>query len=66
MRTIIAIVVVVWLLIGLAAAFQRDYFSGGAANCAEIGTIAATIVSGPLNYVGVNPEIDCDVPQPSQ
>ena len=44
MRTILALVVVVWLLIGLAAAFQRDYFSGAETNCAEVGNIALTIV----------------------
>ena len=66
MRTILALVVVVWLLIGLAAAFQRDYFSGDATNCAEVGNIALTIVAGPLNYTGVNPEVKCDVPEPSK
>lgn len=66
MRTILALVVVVWLLIGLAAAFQRDYFSGDETNCAEVGNIALTIVAGPLNYTGVNPEVDCDVPEPSK
>jgi hypothetical protein len=57
--------VVVWLLIGVVAAVQRDYFSGSTANCAKAGTILATIVSGPLNYFGVNPKIECELPQPS-
>ncbi|HLZ37937.1 MAG TPA: hypothetical protein VKP64_09315 [Mycobacteriales bacterium] len=56
---------VIWLLIGVAAAAQRDYFSGSAANCAKVGTIAATIIAGPLNYAGVNPKIRCRLPQPS-
>jgi hypothetical protein len=61
------IIVVLWLLIGALAAFQRGYFSGEATNCAEVGTIAVTVVAGPLNYVGVNPKIeDCEVPQPSR
>ncbi len=61
------IIVVVWLVIGLLAAFQRDYFSGDDTNCAEAGTIVVTVVAGPLNYAGVNPKIeDCDVPQPSR
>lgn len=62
----------VWLLIGLAAAFQRDYFSNDDVNCAEAGTIALTVIAGPLNYLGVNPKTDCpavdvdvEVPQPS-
>jgi hypothetical protein len=64
-----SIIVVVWLVIGLLAAFQRGYFSDSETNCAEASSIAVTIVAGPLNYVGVNPEIDCpdiEVPEPSQ
>ena len=56
---------VIWLLIGAVAAGQRGYFSGSAANCAKVGTIAATIIVGPLNYFGVNPKIRCRLPQPS-
>ena len=66
MGRIVAILVVVWLLIGVLAAFQRDYFSNNKANCAETSTIAVTIVAGPLNYVGANPKVDCDVPEPSR
>jgi hypothetical protein len=62
-----SVVVVVWILIGLLAAYQRDYFSDKDTNCAETGTILVTLVAGPLNYVGVNPKIkDCDVPEPSK
>jgi len=25
-----------------------------------------TILAGPLNYVGVNPKVSCQIPQPSQ
>jgi hypothetical protein len=66
-RGILGVVVLVWLLIGVVAAYQRDYFKGGAANCATAGTIALTVVVGPLNYVGVNPKVaNCNIPQPSQ
>ena len=62
-----AVILVVWLLIGAFAAFQRGYFSGDdQVNCAELGTVLVTVVAGPLNYLGVNPTIDCAVPQPSQ
>jgi hypothetical protein len=45
---------------------QRGYFSGGDTDCAKAGTIAVTVVAGPLNYVGVNPKIHkCKEPQPS-
>jgi hypothetical protein len=60
------VVVVVWLLIGVLAAAQRDYFSDMKANCAKASTIAVTVVAGPLNYVGVNPKVKCAVPQPSR
>jgi hypothetical protein len=56
---------VIWLLIGVLAAYQRDYLSGSDANCTKLGTIAVTVVAGPLNYVGVNPKIHCSTPQPS-
>ena len=59
------VVVLVWLLIGVLAAGQRHYFSGSSTNCAKAGTIAATIVVGPLNYLGVNPKVKCKLPQPS-
>ncbi|MDT7548720.1 MAG: hypothetical protein QOE84_1114 [Actinomycetota bacterium] len=59
------VLVLVWLLIGVLAAGQRHYFSGSSTNCAKAGTIAATIVVGPLNYLGANPKIKCKLPQPS-
>jgi hypothetical protein len=61
-----AVVVIVWLIIGVFAAGQRHYFSGSDASCAKAGTIAVTIIAGPLNYVGVNPKVKCSVPQPSK
>ena len=54
-----AVVVVVWLVIGVVAAVQRNYFTGSAANCARVATIAVTILAGPVNYVGVDPKISC-------
>ena len=66
MRGIVSLVLVVWLVVGAAAAGQRHYFSGSISNCAKAGTITVTILAGPLNYVGVNPKISCVVPRPSQ
>lgn len=60
------ILVVVWLVIGAFAAAQRGYFSGSSASCAKVGTVAVTVVAGPLNYVGVNPKIHCTTPKPSK
>ncbi|MDT5255050.1 MAG: hypothetical protein QOD10_130 [Mycobacterium sp.] len=65
-RGAIGSIVLVWLLIGVFAAFQRDYFKGGSTSCATAGNIALTVIAGPLNYAGVNPKVaDCHVPQPS-
>jgi hypothetical protein len=61
-----AAVLVIWLVIGVVAAAQRDYFSGSDANCAKAGSTVLTIIAGPLNYVGVNPKIKCATPQPSK
>jgi hypothetical protein len=62
-----AIVIVIWLVIGALAAYQRGYFSSDPeVSCAEAGTVLVTIVAGPLNYIGVNPRIQCRVPTPSQ
>jgi hypothetical protein len=64
---IIGVIVLVWLLIGVVAAYQRDYFKTSENNCATAGTIALTVVAGPLNYAGVNPKVaNCNIPQPSQ
>ena len=59
------VILVIWLIIGAIAAGQRGYFNGSETNCAEAGTIAVTVLAGPLNYIGVNPKINCNVPQPS-
>ena len=65
--SVLGIVVVLWLLIGVLAAYQRDYFSGSnKPSCTTVSTIALTVVAGPLNYLGVNPKVTCKVPQPSQ
>ncbi len=63
---LISAIVVVWLVIGVIAAFQRDYLKNTDQNCATLGTIAVTVIAGPLNYAGVNPKVtECHLPQPS-
>ena len=62
-----AILVVIWLVIGAIAAAQRGYFTGGDASCATVSTIVVTVLAGPLNYIGVNPQVQCpELPQPSE
>jgi hypothetical protein len=63
---LVAILLVVWLAIGAIAAGQRHYFGNSRPNCAKAGTIAVTILAGPLNYAGANPKVSCQVPQPSR
>lgn len=64
--SIVGVILVIWLIIGTIAAAQRHYFSSGGANCAHASTITVTILAGPLNYMGVNPKVDCKLPQPSK
>lgn len=67
MKSLIALIITVWLLVGVVAAAQRDYFSSKKTNCASFSTTALTIVSGPLNYMGANPKSKCPkLPQPSK
>jgi len=63
---IVSLLVQRWLVIGAFAAYQRNYFANDPVNCAQLTTVVVTIIAGPLNYLGVNPKINCTVPQPSQ
>jgi hypothetical protein len=67
MGRLVGIIVVVWLLIGVLAAYQRGYFSDARdVGCKKVSDTALTVVAGPVNYAGVNPKVNCSVPQPSQ
>ncbi len=61
-----AVIVAIWLIIGVIATAQRGYFSSSTENCAKAGTTVVTILAGPLNYVGINPKVECSPPQPSR
>jgi hypothetical protein len=61
-----SILVVIWLLIGVAACVQRGYFRSGPENCSSLGTTVAAAVAGPLNYLGANPKVRCSTPRPSR
>lgn len=60
-----SLILVIWLVIGGVAAGQRGDFKGHVDTCSTAGTVAVTILAGPLNYAGVNPNINCTTPQPS-
>lgn len=63
----IGIIVVVWLVIGVFAAFQRGYFGNDRqVSCKKTSDTVLTVLAGPLNYLGVNPKVKCKVPQPSK
>lgn len=69
MKTLLLLVVLIWLAIGALAAYQRGYFGDDRdVSCKSTGDTALTIVAGPLNYFGANPKVDCEVkvPQPSK
>ncbi|MDZ5661308.1 hypothetical protein HN031_06940 [Nocardioides sp. zg-1308] len=71
MGRLIGILIVIWLVIGAFAAYQRGYFDDTRTNCSEASDIALNIVAGPLNYTGLNPKVSCadvdvDVPEPSE
>jgi len=62
-----AVIVIIWLVLGAVAAAQRGYFKDtGDASCAKAGTIVVTVVAGPLNWMGINPKVKCDIPPPSK
>jgi ABC-type cobalt transport system substrate-binding protein len=63
---IVGILVVVWLIVGALAAAQRGYFGGSDTSCAKAGTVAVTVLAGPMNYLGANPKVHCALPQPSK
>jgi hypothetical protein len=60
-----SVLLVAWLVIGGIAAGQRGDYHGSIGNCSKASTIAVTVLAGPLNYVGVDPDINCATPRPS-
>jgi hypothetical protein len=53
-----SVLLVIWLVIGGVAAGQRGDYKGPI-GCSRAGTVAATVIAGPLNYTGVDPHINC-------
>jgi hypothetical protein len=67
MGRLVSIIVVIWLVIGLVAAFQRGYIThDNNVKCRTVADTLVTVVAGPLNYMGVNSKVSCHVPQPSK
>ena len=55
-----SVLLAIWLFIGGIAAAQRGDYKGPV-NCSRASTIAITIIAGPFNYAGANPDINCTV-----
>jgi len=55
---------ILWLIIGAIAAGSAGIYNGTIGSCTKASTVVVTILAGPLNYVGVNPKIDCKVRSP--
>lgn len=67
MKNLLVIIVVVWLVVGMFAAFQRGYFGDERkARCVTVADIALTAAAGPLNYFEFNPRVKCSRPRPSR
>jgi hypothetical protein len=67
MHIIGSLVLIVWLFIGAVAAGQRSEYTHPPTGCSQAATIGVTILAGPLNYVGLDPKINCKhLPQPSK
>lgn len=57
------VLLAIWLIIGAIAVAQRGYFTNSPQTCASAGTIALTVIAGPLNYAGLNPSVSrCNIP----
>jgi len=64
---LLGLIVVIWLIIGVIAAAQRGYFGDDRdVNCKTTSDTVLTVIAGPLNYLGVNPKVKCNVPEPSK
>lgn len=57
-RQLFSVMIVVWLVVGALAAWERGYFQELPTDCARVATIASVISVGPLNYLGMNPRLE--------
>ncbi|WP_280401737.1 hypothetical protein [Nocardia carnea] len=63
---VLGLVLLIWFVAGIVAAWQRGYFNEPPEQCSHAATLAVNIVAGPLNYMGLNPKMGCTLPQPSK
>jgi hypothetical protein len=66
MRLLIGVIIGAWVVVGTIAAGQRGYFDNNVvATCKTGANTGLTVAAGPLNYVGVDPKVNCTTPKPS-
>jgi hypothetical protein len=59
----IGTLLLVWICIGTVAAGQRGmFYDDMQLTCATSSDIGATMLAGPLNYVGLHPDVGCPKP----
>jgi len=60
MKTFVMLMVIVWFVFGISAAYDRGFFDTSAPrSCKFIGSGALTVVAGPLSFAGVHPHAYC-------
>jgi hypothetical protein len=57
LRSVLALLFLVWFVIGALAGLKRHYFSWSDTIGAEVVTVVVMTLAGPLNYCAVNPKI---------
>jgi hypothetical protein len=59
-KSFLFILVIIWFVLGSSVAHDRGYFDGGhQRDCTFIGTALLTVITGPINYLGVKPRASC-------
>jgi hypothetical protein len=64
-KTLALFAALAWLTVGGVAADQRGAFPAHSMSCTTATNISLTFLAGPLNYQGVNPTVQCMLPEPS-
>jgi hypothetical protein len=59
-RNILLFVAIIWFVLGASVADQRGYFDSHVnRNCTFVGSALLTVVTGPVNYLGIHPRAHC-------
>jgi hypothetical protein len=60
MKSLLIVALVAWLVTGTVAASQRGYFnSNHQVTCRSASNLGLTVVAGPFNYAGADPNVGC-------